>query len=231
MKVIGALVLVLAAILGYTLFLYFRANALGSANAQLSAAKTIDELKKVISDHPSSVVAGNAYLVLAQRQAEAKEYEAAAASAKALTENFPDYPLVSAAWLALGANLEAAGKLDQADAAFKTASERAANDFAVPLALLARANIAKFRGNSTEARRFLDDVMARYPGSAPAMQAEQEKRFVRVVATAPAAAAVVNPAPATPKPDSPPAIAPVITKPVLPAPKSESTPAATPPAK
>ena len=227
MKVIGALVLVLAAILGYTLFLYFRANALGSANAQLSAAKTIDELKKVISDHPSSVVAGNTYLVLAQRQAEAKEYEAAAASAKALTENFPDHPLVGAAWLALGANLEAAGKLDQADAAFKAASERAVNDFAVPLALLARANIAKFRGNSTDARRFLDDVLARYPGSAPAMQAEQEKRFVRVAA----ASAVVNPAPASARPDRTPEIAPVITQPVLPAPKTESPPAATPPAK
>ncbi len=234
-KVLGALVLALAAILGYSIFLFMRASALASANAQLSAAKTIDELKKVVADHPASVVAGDAYLVLAQKQAEAREYEAAASSAQTVTEKYPDHPLVGAAWLAVGANLEAVGKLDQADLAYKTATDRPAADFAVPLALLARANLAKLRGNTVEARRFLDDVLARYPGSGPAMQAEQDKRFLRVVSTPPAAVpAVVNPAPAAAaKPDAAPVVvpAPAVVKPVLPAPKAESSPAVTPPAK
>lgn len=223
-KVLGALVLALAAILGYSIFLFMRASALASANAQLSAAKTIDELKKVVADHPASVVAGDAYLVLAQKQAEAREYEAAASSAQTVTEKYPDHPLVGAAWLAVGANLEAVGKLDQADLAYKTATDRPAADFAVPLALLARANLAKLRGNTVEARRFLDDVLARYPGSGPAMQAEQDKRFLRVVSTPPAAAA---------KPDAAPVVvpAPAVVKPVLPAPKAESSPVVTPPAK
>ena len=233
-KVIGALVLALAAILGYSIFLFMRASALASANAQLSAAKTLDDLKKVVADHPTSVVAGDAYLVLAQKQAEAKEYEAAAASAQAVTEKYPDHPLVGAAWLALGANLEAAGKLDQADIAYKTVTDRPADEFAVPLALLARANLARLRGNTVEARRFLDDVLARYPGSGPAMQAEQDKRFLRVVTTAPAVVpAVINPVPAGAKPDTTPVAvpAPAVVKPPPPAPKVESSPAVIPPAK
>ena len=231
-KAIGALVLALAAVIGYTVFLSVRASALASANAALSAAKSIDELKKVITDHPTSVVAGDAYLVLAQRQSEAKEFEAAAASAKALTEKFPDHPLAGGAWLAMGANFEAAGKLDEADAAFKSAADRPAADFAVPLALLARANIAKLRGNPTEARRFLDDVIVRYPGSAPAMQAEQDKRFVRVAASpATAAPAVAIPASLSASPATAP-VAPVVARPAPPvAQKSDSTPAATPAAK
>lgn len=199
-KVIGGLLLALALILGYTVFLYLRSSALAAANAELSAAKSIDEVKKVIADHPDSIVAANAYLVLAQKQADAKEYDAAAASAQAVAEKFPGYPLRGAAMLAVGANLEAAGKLDQADAAYKTAVEKSPDDFAASIALLARANLAKLRGNNEEARRFLDDVMTRYPGSTAAMQAEQDKRFVRV-ASAPVTTMppVVVPAPASAK--------------------------------
>lgn len=216
-KVIGAMLLALAAILGYTLFLYFRASALAAANTQLSAAKSIDEVKQVIADHPTSIVAGDAFLILSQKQSEAKDFVGAAASARSLIEKFPAHPLANAAWLAVASNLEAAGKLDEADAAYKSASEGPTTDFAVPLALLARANIAKLRGNSAEARRFLDDVMVRFPGSGPAMQAEQDRRFVRVVSTAPFAV---------------PATAPIVPAPVVsPGAKSEATPVATPAAK
>ncbi len=185
-KVIAAFVLILLAIAGYTIFLFVRARAIEAANTQLSSAKSIDQLKKMIADHPTSVVSADAGLVLAQKQAEAKDYEGAAASAQTVIEKFPDYPLIGAARLAVGANLAAAGKLDQADAAYKLAAEANPKDFAAPLALLARANLAKLRGNAAEARRFLDDVIARYPNTDSAMQAEQEKRFVRVVASAPA---------------------------------------------
>ena len=183
-KVIGSLVLAVVGILGYSMFLYFRASALASANAELSAAKSIDEIKKVIADHSNSIVAADAYLVLAQKQSEARDFDAAAASAQALTEKFPDYPMRGAALLAVGANLEAGGKLGQADAAYKSATETVPADFAAPIALLARANLAKLRGNDAEARRFLDDVMTRFPGSTAAAQAEQDKRFVRVATNA-----------------------------------------------
>ncbi len=143
-------------------------------------------------------------LVLAQKQAEAKDFEAAAASAQSVIEKFPDYPLIGAARLAVGANLAAAGKLDEADAAYKVAAEANPKDFAAPLALLARANLAKLRGNGADARRFLDDVIARYPNTDAAMQAEQEKRFVRVVSNAPAA----TPANPAPTPAASPAAAP-----------------------
>ena len=146
-KVIGSLVLAVVGILGYSMFLYFRASALASANAELSAAKSIDEIKKVIADHSNSIVAADAYLVLAQKQSEARDFDAAAASAQALTEKFPDYPMRGAALLAVGANLEAGGKLGQADAAYKSATETVPADFAAPIALLARASLAKLRGN------------------------------------------------------------------------------------
>ncbi len=187
-KIIGIFVLVVLAIVGYTIFLFVRTRAIEAANTQLSSAKTIDELNKMIASHPTSVVAADATLVLAQKQAEAKNFEAAAASAQSVIEKFPSYPLIGAARLAVGANLAAAGKLDQADAAYKVAAEADPKDFAAPLALLARANLAKLRGNGAEARRFLDDIIARYPNTDSAMQAEQEKRFVRVVANAPVAA-------------------------------------------
>jgi tetratricopeptide (TPR) repeat protein len=178
-KIIGAVVLLLLSIVAYSVFLFVSARAIEAANTQFSAAKTIEELKKMVADHPTSVVSADAYLVLAQKQAEAKDFEGAAASAQTVIEKFPNYPLLGAARLALGANLAAAGKLDEAEAAYKIASDSNPKDFAAPLALLARANLAKLRGNSTQARRFLDDVIARYPNTDSAMQAEQEKRFVR----------------------------------------------------
>jgi TolA-binding protein len=195
-KILGAFLLVVLAIIGYTVFLFVRARAIEAANTQLSSAKSIDELKKMIADHSTSVVAADASLVLAQKQAEAKDFEGAAASAQSVIEKFPDYPLIGAARLAVGANLAAAGKLDEADAAYKLAADVNPKDFAAPLALLARANLAKMRGNGADARRFLDDVIARYPNTDSAMQAEQEKRFVRVATNA--AASTSTPAVATP---------------------------------
>jgi TolA-binding protein len=198
----------LLAIVGYAVVLFVSARAIEAANTQFSAAKTIDDLKKMIADHPTSVVAADAYLVLARKQAEAKDFEGAAASAQTVIEKFPSYSLLGAARLALGANLAAAGKLDEADAAYKIASDSKSKDFAAPLALLARANLAKLRGNTAQARRFLDDVIARYPNTDSAMQAEQEKRFVRgAVIAAPATpteksatpAPVESPAAPTPK--------------------------------
>ncbi len=176
-KILGLFAVVVLAIVGYTIFLFVRARAIEAANTQLSAAKSIDELKKMIADHPASVVAADASLVLAQKQAEAKDFEGAAATAQSVINKFPDYPLIGGARLAVGANLAAAGKLDEADAAYKLAAEANPKDFAAPLALLARANLARLRGNGADARRYLDDVIARYPNTESAMQAEQEKRL------------------------------------------------------
>ena len=199
-KILGLLVLALLGIIGYSAYLFVHARAIEAANAQLSAAKSIDELKKMIADHPTSVVAADASLVLALKQAEAKDYEAAAATAQSVVQKFPNYPMIGAARLAVGANLAAAGKLDQADEAYKLAAEANPKDFAAPLALLARANIAKIRGHGGEARRFLDDIIAHYPNTDAAQEAEQEKRLIRIEAESSAPA----PKPSTPAPSGSP---------------------------
>ncbi len=175
---VGVVAAVLA-VTGYSVFEYVRHNLLVAANRQLAVAKTNEEIKKVISDFPTSPVAADAYLLLAQKQSDAKDYPAAAASAKAAADQFPDHPMRGTALLAYAANLAAAGKLDEADAAFQDVITKAPTDFAAPLALLQRGDLAKQRGKPDDARRYFDDVLARFPKSAAAQQAIQSKRFVR----------------------------------------------------
>lgn len=176
---LAAILIALVGVIVFAVWQYIGHSASRAANNQLSAAKTIDDLKKVLTDHPNADAAADAGLLLAQKQAEAKDFEGAAKSSQTVADRFPSHPMFGAALLAVGANLEAAGKADQADAAYKTVVEKAPKDFAAPLALAARANLAKMRKKPEEARKLWDELLAKYKTSASARLAEQEKKLIR----------------------------------------------------
>lgn len=178
-KAVLAIVFALVGVIGFSAWQFMGYSAMRAANAQLSAAKTIDDLKKVMADHPNADAAADAGLLLAQKQADAKDFEGAAKSAQAVADRFPKHPMFGAALLAVAANLEAAGKSDQADAAYQAVVEKAPNDFAAPIAMLGRANLAKVRQKPEEARKIYDELIAKFPKSISAIQAGADKRFVR----------------------------------------------------
>ncbi|MBS0659400.1 MAG: tetratricopeptide repeat protein [Verrucomicrobia bacterium] len=177
-KGIAAILIALAGIIVFSVWQYLAHSASRAANAQLSAAKTIDDLKKVLADHPNADAAADAGLLLAQKQGEAKDFEGAVKTAQTVAERFPKHPMYGAALLAIASNLEAGGKADQAETAYKTVVEKAPNDFAAPLALSARANLIK-RKKPEEARKILDELTAKYPTSVASTQAVLEKKTLR----------------------------------------------------
>ncbi len=236
-KALLAVLLAFLGVIGYSIWDYSQQRSLLDGNARLAGAKTVDELKKVAAELGTSPVAADAWLLLAQKQAEAKDFSGAAASARVVVDKFRDHPLRGAAMLAVAANLDAAGDAEKADAAYKALVDQLPTDFATPLAVYARAGLAKRAGKIDEARRFYDDLTARYPLSTPSLQAAQERKLLRGGSTATDVFKVVEPprkVEAAPTPASagkPAEAAPVPPPAVIPAAEptpAEAGPAATP---
>ena len=157
-KIIALAALLVVALVGYAVFEITERNARESANKAYAAAKTADDFKKVIAEHPGQTAAGNAQLELASLLRKEGKFDEANTVLRSFIEKNPTHPLLAGAWLSLGQNAEAAGKPDEALTQYQKILTTFPNSYAVPLALLAQGRIQKAKGQNDAARRSFDQV-------------------------------------------------------------------------
>lgn len=150
------------------------------AGAALVAAADMDALKKVVGDYEGTPAARTAKLLLADRQLDAGDAQAAAETLRAFIASDADHPLVSQARLALANALLRQGKPDEANAELATFLTASPTSPLAPLALMQQAELAEQKGDLEGARKLYEQVTAGFPESQFARLISQEDRAKRV---------------------------------------------------
>ena len=138
-----------------------------SSEEALAVAKSPEDLRKVIADWSGTPSAGLAHLQLADELHKAGKPEEAAAALKEFLEKYPQHPLRAGAAHALAANLESAGKLDDALAAYQRLASFGNKSAFAPLAYIGQARVLNAQGKPDEARRALEMVQQQFPPTNP----------------------------------------------------------------
>ena len=209
----GLLILILAAVgfIGYRLYVDHRDS---SAAEALAAAHSIPEYQRVIEQYPGTPASASAYLLLAQKQREAKNFSEANTTLQTFIDKFPQHELVSTAHLSMAANLESMGKNDEALSVLQRLTSTDPKNFVVPMALLSEVYLLKAKGKTTEARQLCEKFLTEYRESPLAQEAQRQLRLLKppeqakpvvppTTATGPVANPSVSPAPSAALPPNP----------------------------
>ena len=219
-------------------FMEYR-KRVGSEEA-LAGAKTPEEFRKVISDWGNTPSAAIAHLRLADELRKASKPEEAATALKDFLEKFPAHPLRAGAAHALAADLESAGKIDEALTAYQRLSSFGTKSAFAPLALIGQARVLNLQGKPDDARRALESVQQQFPDS-PFF--EEANTWLEEIKSPAGTKTGGSPRPVPPVPPVPPApgvkvtpppgggtpIPALITEPQIPSPAPSAPAGATPP--
>lgn len=178
-KIVLLVGLFVVALVVYGISEFFRYKTNSASQALLATANSTDSLRKVITDYPRTVAAGDAHLLLAGKLRDEGKFDDSTTTLRTFIEKFPEHPLISGAWTSIAANQESQGKPDEALATYQKVSTGYANSFSAPAALMAQARILASKDKTDEARRIYEQVMTQYQDNLFAQQAAQEIRRLK----------------------------------------------------
>ena len=217
-EIIGALIVVLLAVIGFTGYRFYSDRQAVAASALLASAKSAQEYQQVITRYPNTPASADAYLLLAEAERGEKRFAEANATLQAFITKNPNHEFVSTARMAMAANVESMGKSDEALSMYQQIASTYPNSFNAPLALLSQVFILKAKNRTEEARRICEAILIQHRTSFWAGEAMQELRLLKPSGPSEAApASTIPPFLATPAPKPAATIIP----------KSAPTPAAT----
>ena len=158
----------------------FRADRRETAAASaLGAAKTAADFQKVITDYPGTPAGDSAYMFLAEQQRNDKKFEEANATLQKFVDKNPKNELKATARLAIGANLESLGKLDDALAAYQKLATDDPQSYTAPFAMIGQARVYKQQNKTDDARRVCEAVLTQYRESLLASEAQRQLNMLK----------------------------------------------------
>jgi TolA-binding protein len=177
--IVFLVVLLLVALLAFAIFQFVQFRERETAARDLANAKTVDDYRRVVTQHANSMAAGNALLLLAEQLRKENKIVESTAALQQFIEKYPEHPLISGAWVSLAVNLERQEKLDEALANYQKVVAGYPTSFSAPAALLAQARIFKSKGKIDEAKRAYETVIAQFGDSVLARVAMQESQQLK----------------------------------------------------
>jgi tetratricopeptide (TPR) repeat protein len=230
LMIVGAVLLLVLALIGSEIYEMQREKKLHAASAELDNAKTAGDYRHVINTYPGTLPAANAALLLGREQFDARDYTGAAVTWQGFADKNPQNTLAPTALIGAGTSLEALGKNDQARALYQRAATSYQGNFAAPLARLDEAALLKAERKPEDARRVYENIMASAAGTDAAQQAEEELKFLHVMPSARGVALEPGASTPPPAPPAPPAavLLPAYVAPAAPAPAPNGAPSPRP---
>jgi len=205
-QIVAVLLLVVLAIVGYGAYKFYSERRDSAAAALLGRAKTTRDFEQVISAYPNTPAGANGYLLLADARRNEKKFTESNATLQAFLAKYPKHELVTNAWMAIAANYESMGKMDEALATYQKAAASDPNNFNAPLALLSQVHLLKAKNKPGEARILCEQILTNYRESLWANEAMRQLRLLKPApaAAASAAASTAQPPPLLARPAAPP---------------------------
>ncbi len=149
-KLIIAAILIALGVAGYVVWSGLAEAKAQEAGSALTAATTVEDYQKVISQWPDSKAAASAMLLLADAQWKDAPEESIA-TLKSFIEKYPESQLLPTAQVSLALRLLDQEKLDAAKEILTEVVEDDEAAYIAPLAAIALGDIAKEEGNIEEA--------------------------------------------------------------------------------
>jgi predicted negative regulator of RcsB-dependent stress response len=190
-EILALVVFLLVAALGWGAYRLYSDRRDASAAVLLAGAKSPHDYQDLIAQYGQTPAAASAYLFLAEAQRKEGKLVESNATLQAFIDRSPDHELVPTAKMAIAANLEATGKVDEALALYKQIAAKYPKSFAAPLALMSQLPLLKAKNQTEEARRQCETVLSQYGDSYWASEAMRELRSLK---PAPAPQSVSMPA-------------------------------------
>lgn len=198
----------------------------GAGEAMVKATD-LASLQEVIRDHANTRAGQSAMILLADRQWNEGQQDAAIETLRKFIAANPEHPALGSAKASLGAKWMAQGKTAEAAAVFEEVAAEARHAYVAPYALIALGDMAKAAGDPAKAEGYYGRVKSDFPESRFVMSADQRLASCKAkppVEIEPPPAPAPTPAP-TPAPEATPAPAPAPTPEVAPAPQPAPAPA------
>jgi predicted negative regulator of RcsB-dependent stress response len=161
-EIAAALIIALLAMIGFAGYRFYVNRRDSHAADLLGNARTTQDYQSVIAQYSGSPAGASAYLLLADKQRNEKQFAEANATLKRFVDKYPDHELAPTAQLAMAANLETMGKNDEALATFQQVATKYSNSFSAPLAMISQVPLLKAKNRTDEARRVCEDILTKY---------------------------------------------------------------------
>jgi predicted negative regulator of RcsB-dependent stress response len=224
-EIVAAIVIVVLLIIGFAGYWFYSERQESAASTLLATAKNAQGYEQVIARYPNTAAGASAYLLLAQAQRNDRKFIESNATLQRFTDKNPKHELVSTAQMAIAANLESMGKMDEALAMYQQIAVKYPTSFNAPLALISKVRLLKAKSQFDEARRACETIINQYAASFWASEAMRELSSLKPsTPSKPAGASAIAPFPpgGPPSPVRPPMALPNAPRPA-PAPTAVPT--------
>ena len=179
-EIAAALIIVILAIVGFAGYRFYTSRRNSSAAELLGNAKNPQDYQDVIARYPGTPAGASAYLLLAERQRNEKQFAEANATLQAFVDQNPEHDFVPTARLAMAANLESMGKNDEALSIYQEVAARYANTYNAPLALISEVPLLKAKNRIEDARRVCEEILTKYRMPGQQIEGSRDDRMETV---------------------------------------------------
>lgn len=136
-----------------------------SAGQALHGADDLPSLQAILREHPGSTAAGSARVLLADKQWEEGQQDAAIETLRSFLSTNPKHAARHTARASLGSKLFSQGKNAEAREVFDDMVQDGGSRFLAPYALISLGDIARAEGDSAAAEAYYQQANTDYPGS------------------------------------------------------------------
>jgi predicted negative regulator of RcsB-dependent stress response len=178
-EILAAIAIALLAAAGFGGYRFYTGQRSTAAAELLGSATTDQDYEKVIAQYPQTPAAASAYLFLAESQRKAKNFAGSNTTLQPFIDKNPDHELVPTAKMAIAANLESLGKMDEALAQYQQVAASYPKNFNAPMALISEVSILKAKNRTEEARQVCERIMTDYRESFWMGEAARQLRLLK----------------------------------------------------
>src|SRR5262249_12048515 len=155
----AALSIVLIAVIAFTGYRFYSDRRAAVASAALAAANTPPQNEEGITRYSNTPAGAGGYNFVAETHARGRKISEANKTLEKFIAQYPKHELVSTAKLAMAANLDSMGKVDEALAIYQQIASAYPNSYAAPLAMLSQVYILKAKNRNEDARRICETML------------------------------------------------------------------------
>jgi tetratricopeptide (TPR) repeat protein len=173
-RILLASALLVAALLGCSIYFGFQAIQSQKAQTAYAAADSVEAWRSLIRQFPSAIAAGNSYLRIAVKLREEGKYQESDDAYDSFIRQFPKHPLLVDGYMGLATNAELEKHPDKALEYYKEVTIQFGSSYQAPMALFHQARLTEAKGQLKEAQHLFESVVQRYPESVAAGVAGRE---------------------------------------------------------
>jgi TolA-binding protein len=197
-KIIAGAIAGIAIVVGVFGWLFVTSSQRAAAEKAYGDAKTAADYSAIIEKYPSSQLAGNASLLLAESLRGEKKYAEANKVLDQFVKVQPEHPFAPLAKVAAAMNTALAGKPADAEGQLESVALSNSKSFVAPFALMMEAELKSAQGKREDALKTYIELAQTFPSSIAMRAASPAMESLQSLSPPAASPTPAAPAPAKP---------------------------------